>query len=55
MFGNCTKIKSQLLSGELDGVCMYIHPYACCLYEKLFTRISTQGVENMYAVFIQFY
>ena len=23
--GNCTKIKSELLSGELDGVCMYLY------------------------------
>ena len=22
---NCTKIKSELLSGELDGVCMYLY------------------------------
>ena len=24
VFGRCTKIKSELLSGELDGVCMYM-------------------------------
>ena len=24
VYGNCSKIKSELLSGELDGVCMYI-------------------------------
>ena len=24
VYGNCTKIKSELLSGELDGVYMYI-------------------------------
>ena len=23
--GDCTKIKSDLLSGELDGVCMYLY------------------------------
>ena len=25
VFGYCTKIKSELLSGELDGVCMYLY------------------------------
>ena len=25
VFANCTKIKSELLSGELDGVCMYLY------------------------------
>ena len=25
VYGNCTKIKSELLSGELDGVCMYLY------------------------------
>ena len=25
VLGNCTKIKSELLSGELDGVCMYLY------------------------------
>ena len=24
VYGKCTKIKSELLSGELNGVCMYI-------------------------------
>ena len=27
VYGNCTKIKSEYLSGELDGV--YIHVYTC--------------------------
>ena len=25
VYGPCTKIKSELLSGELDGVCMYLY------------------------------
>ena len=25
VYGNCTKIKSELLSGELDGVYMYLY------------------------------
>ena len=25
VYGHCTKIKSELLSGELDGVCMYLY------------------------------
>ena len=25
VLGDCTKIKSELLSGELDGVCMYLY------------------------------
>ena len=25
VFGNCSKIKSELLSGELDGVCMDVY------------------------------
>ena len=25
VYGNCSKIKSELLSGELDGVCMYLY------------------------------
>ena len=25
VYGRCTKIKSELLSGELDGVCMYLY------------------------------
>ena len=25
VYGDCTKIKSELLSGELDGVCMYLY------------------------------
>ena len=29
--GNCTKIKSELLSGELDGVCMYF--IVCAQYK----------------------
>ena len=27
VFGNCTKIKSELLSGELDGIYMYLYFY----------------------------
>ena len=32
---NCTKIKSELLSGELDGVCMYMYLYfiVCAQYK----------------------
>ena len=29
VYGNCTKIKSELLSGELDGVCMYLYFIVC--------------------------
>ena len=29
---NCTKIKSELLSGELDGVCMYLYFIVCTQY-----------------------
>ena len=29
VFGDCTKIKSELLSGELDGVCMYLYFIVC--------------------------
>ena len=29
VFGVCTKIKSELLSGELDGVCMYLYFIVC--------------------------
>ena len=32
---NCTKIKSELLSGELDGVCMYLY-FSCRLATKNF-------------------
>ena len=27
VWGNCTKIKSELLSGELDGVCKYVSAF----------------------------
>ena len=27
VLGDCTKIKSELLSGKLDGVCMYLYFY----------------------------
>ena len=30
---NCTKIKSELLSGELDGVCMYLYFIVCTQYK----------------------
>ena len=33
VFGNCTKIKSELLSGELDGVCMYLYFIVCTQYK----------------------
>ena len=29
MYGNCTKIKSELLSGELDGVCICTFVSSC--------------------------
>ena len=29
----CTKIKSELLSGELDGVCMYLYFIVCTQYK----------------------
>ena len=35
VFANCTKIKSELLSGELDGVCMYLY-FSCCLATQSF-------------------
>ena len=31
--GVCTKIKSELLSGELDGVCMYLYFIVCTQYK----------------------
>ena len=31
--GYCTKIKSELLSGELDGVCMYLYFIVCTQYK----------------------
>ena len=33
VYGNCTKIKSELLSGELDGVCMYLYFIVCTHYK----------------------
>ena len=33
VFYNCTKIKSELLSGELDGVCMYLYFIVCTQYK----------------------
>ena len=33
VFGNCTKIKSELLSGELDGVYMYLYFIVCTQYK----------------------
>ena len=33
VFGNCTKIKSELLSGELDGVFMYLYFIVCTQYK----------------------
>ena len=33
VFGHCTKIKSELLSGELDGVCMYLYFIVCTQYK----------------------
>ena len=33
VYGNCTKIKSELLSGELDGVCMYLYLIVCTQYK----------------------
>ena len=33
VYCNCTKIKSELLSGELDGVCMYLYFIVCTQYE----------------------
>ena len=29
VYGNCTKIKSELLSGELYGVCIYLYFIVC--------------------------
>ena len=31
--GVCTKIESELLSGELDGVCMYLYFIVCTQYK----------------------
>ena len=31
--GDCTNIKSELLSGELDGVCMYLYFIVCTQYK----------------------
>ena len=31
--GHCAKIKSELLSGELDGVCMYLYFIVCTHYK----------------------
>ena len=31
--GNCSEIKSELLSGELDGVCMYLYFIVCTQYK----------------------
>ena len=36
--GNCTKIKSELLSGELDGVCMYLYFIVCTQYKHKYWR-----------------
>ena len=33
VYGDCTKIKSELLSGELDGVCMYLYFIICTQYK----------------------
>ena len=33
VYGNCTKIKSELLSGELDGVCMHVYFIVCTQYK----------------------
>ena len=33
VLGDCTKIKSELLSGELDGVCMYMYFIVCTQYK----------------------
>ena len=33
VFANCTKIKSELLSCELDGVCMYLYFIVCTQYK----------------------
>ena len=33
VYGVCTKIKSELLSGELDGVCMYLYFIVCTQYK----------------------
>ena len=33
VYGDCTKIKSELLSGELDGVCMYLYFIVCTQYK----------------------
>ena len=33
VYGDCTKIKSELLSGELDGVCMYMYFIVCTQYK----------------------
>ena len=35
VIGKCTKIKSELLSGELDCVCMYLYFIVCTLYKLL--------------------
>ena len=33
VYCRCTKIKSELLSGELDGVCMYLYFIVCTQYK----------------------
>ena len=33
VLGYCSKIKSELLSGELDGVCMYLYFIVCTHYK----------------------
>ena len=33
VIGRCTKIKSELLSGELDGACMYLYFIVCTQYK----------------------
>ena len=33
VYGDCTKIKSELLSGKLDGVCMYRYFIVCTQYK----------------------
>ena len=33
VFAKCTKIKSELLSGELDCVCMYLYFILCTQYK----------------------
>ena len=40
VFANCTKIKSELLSGELDGFCMHLYFIVCTQYKHKYSGVS---------------